>query len=161
MIAPHDVSISKCPWQFTFLQQCGAFIYSVRRIAMKKLIVRSKQPIEGMARIGYLPKHGSVEVYVWTNDPGSVPHMHVRAIGGKKYEWECCIRYDSAEYFDHGKYHDRLPSRIGKELDKMLRSTDPDSFGNTYWQTALTEWNRNNSDVKLPLDLEQPDYSAL
>lgn len=129
---------------------------------MKRLIVRSKQPIECMARIGFLPKYGSIEVYVWTNDPGPVPHMHVRCIGDSKYEWECCIRFDSAEYFDHGKYHDRLPSKIGKELDGMLRSIDPHSpHDSTYWQTAIAEWNRNNSEFNLPKDLEQLDYSVL
>lgn len=129
---------------------------------MKRLIVRSKQPIEGIARVGFLPKHGNVEVYVWTNDPGLVPHMHVRAIGDSKYQWECCIRFDSAEYFDHGKYSDRLPSRVGRELDRMLRSIDPHSpHRDTYWQTAITEWNRNNSEYNLPYDLEQPDYSVL
>jgi len=48
---------------------------------MKRVIVRSLQPVEGMARIGFLPNHGNVEVYVWTDDPEDVPHMHVRAIG--------------------------------------------------------------------------------
>jgi hypothetical protein len=31
----------------------------------------------------------------------------------------------------------------------------------TYWQKAIDAWNDNNSDVELPLDLEQPDYTKL
>lgn len=128
----------------------------------EQLIGTIMQPVEGMARIGYLPRHGNIEVYVWTNDPGTIPHMHVRERGDSKYVWECCIKFESAEYFDHGKYKGRLPSKVGKELDKMLRSIDPDSLHDaTYWQTAVAEWNRNNSSTKLPKDLKQPDYSTL
>ena len=131
---------------------------------MKKLV--RHEDIFGMARIGWVPEGSmrSVEVYVHTDDPGKVPHFHVRKYSGSNnFEWETCIRFDSSEYFLHGSYSDKLPSRkVAKQLDAMLRSKDKSNrYGATYWETAVDEWNRNNSDVMLPLDLEQPDYSKL
>ena len=52
--------------------------------------------------------------------------------------------------------------KTAKELDKMLRQIDPKSrHGLTFWEVAIDEWNRNNSDKELPLDLEQPNYCTL
>ena len=135
---------------------------------MKRLIVEKEfeSPILEMARIGFIP-HGSkktIEVYVHTDDPGKVPHFHVRKYGkNNKFEWEACIRYDSAAYFSHGRYNDSLPDRkIAKELDNMLRHVDTKSrHKDTYWKKCVDAWNDNNSDVELDPDIEQPDYTKL
>ena len=119
-----------------------------------------------MARIGWVPvgdKNG-IEVYVHTNDSGNTPHFHVRKYGkNNSFEWETCIKYESCEYFLHGRYTDKLPNRkIAKELDKMLRTVNSKSrHRQTFWEDAIDEWNRNNSDCEIPLDLEQPDYTNL
>lgn len=131
---------------------------------MKKLV--RHEDIFGMARIGWVPENStkSIEVYVHTDDPGKVPHFHVRKYAGSgNFEWETCIRFDSPDYFLHGIYKDKLPSKkIAKQIDSMLRSTNRLSRnGSTYWETAVDAWNLNNSDVELPFDLEQPDYSKL
>lgn len=133
---------------------------------MKILIHRKeKEPIMEMARIGWVPPENErgIEVYVHTDDPGKVPHFHVRKYGrNNNFEWETCIRYDSAEYFFHGRYKDRLPDRkTAKELDKMLRQTNPKRRGLTYWESAVDDWNNNNSGTQLSTDIEQPDYSKL
>lgn len=119
-----------------------------------------------MARIGWVPvgNNKGIEVYVHTNDAGKVPHFHVRKYGSNNsFEWETCIRYDDANYFLHGHYSDKLPSKkIAKELDKMLRTVNPKSRHNqTFWEDAIDEWNRNNSDIELDPDIEQPDYTTL
>ena len=119
-----------------------------------------------MARIGFVPigSTNTVEVYVHTNDGGNVPHFHVRKYGKNgQFEWETCIRYDSATYFKHGKYTDELLNRkIAKELDKMLRTIDKkDPDNHTYWQIAIIEWNRNNSGIDVPYNTVQPDYNTL
>lgn len=118
-----------------------------------------------MARIGFIPVNSkkSIEVYVNTDDSGKIPHFHVRKYGkNHNFDWETCIRYDKAEYFMHGKYEGKLPKGINKELDKMLRTVDNrDRNKRTYWQKAIDDWNDNNSDIELPLNLEQPDYTKL
>lgn len=132
---------------------------------MKRLIVKKQfVDIEGMARIGWIPYNtmNTIEVYVHTNDDGKIPHFHIRKYGrNNKFEWETCILYDSADYFLHGRYSDTIPNKIAKELDKMLRMSNPKRGGISFWQTAVDDWNSNNSDIELPRDIEQPDYTTL
>ena len=128
-----------------------------------KLYVHSTEDIMCMARVGWVLPHetNGIEIYIHTNDGGNVPHFHVRKYGKhNKFEWEVCVAFQDAKYFKHGKYKDEFPNtKIAKDLDKTLRMVDPDSrHGSTYWEIAIEEWNRNNSDRKIPLDLVQPDY---
>ena len=121
--------------------------------------------INEMARIGWIPSNQTkgIEVYVHTDDNDNVPHFHVRKYGSHNdFEWEVCVRYDSAQYFSHGRYGGIMPTKITKMLDKMLREKDPKSrHDETYWEEAIDEWNRNNSDIEIDKKLEQPDYSKL
>lgn len=133
---------------------------------MKLTIGENNEMILEMARIGWIPanEEKGIEVYVHTDDAGKTPHFHVRKYGkNNNFEWETCIQYQCAEYFLHGRYKDKLPDRkTAKELDKMLRSVNKKSrFKETYWQTAIDEWNRNNSDVEIDPDIEQPDYTKI
>lgn len=130
------------------------------------MFIKELTNLTEMARVGFVPvgTTKSVEVYVHTNDAGNIPHFHVRKYGdNNQFEWETCIKYDSAEYFLHGKYKDKLPSKkIAKDLDKMLRTVDKsDRHKRTYWEIAIDEWNRNNSTVELDLNIVQPDYTTL
>ena len=121
--------------------------------------------LDEIARIGWIPinNENSIEVYVHTNDAGNVPHFHVRKYSkGNLFSWETCIKYESAEYFLHGKHKDKLSSsKIAKELNNMLSTLNPKDPGRTYWQTAIVAWNNNNSGTELPFDLKQPDYTKL
>lgn len=131
---------------------------------MKRLI-RSNQDIPGVARIGWIPPEGrnGIEVYVHTDNASGVPHFHVRKNGkGNQFEWETCIRYNSAEYFLHGRYKDKLPDKqTAKALDSMFRQKNPKRRGITYWESAVDDWNSNNSIEDLSLEIVQPDYSLL
>lgn len=131
-----------------------------------KLTIVDKEPMLEMARIGWVPVQNEkgIEVYVHTDDPGNKPHFHVRKYGkNNSFEWETCILYEKAEYFEHGHYDGKLPSKkIAKELDTMLRTVNKKSrSGSTYWQDAVDEWNRNNSDKEIDPDIIQPDYTKL
>ena len=120
--------------------------------------------IYGMARIGWIPPKDEkgIELYVHTDDSGEIPHFHVRKYGKhNKFVWETCIKYTASEYFLHGKHKDKLPSGIAKELDSMLRQPNPKRRGITYWQSAIDDWNSNNSKIQLDPDLIQPDYTKL
>lgn len=133
---------------------------------MKVYVKRNTESIFGMARIGWVPptEDKKVEVYVNTNDGGNTPHFHVRKYSGKhQFEWDVCIKYETAEYFKHGKYKDELPNKkIAKELDQMLRQVDKTSRGGyTFWEIAIDEWNRNNSDRCIDINSVQPDYTKL
>lgn len=117
-----------------------------------------------MARVGWIPTSTTktVEVYVRTDDSGKIPHFHIRKYSGNNDpEWETCIKYETAEYFLHGKYQDTLPNKLKKQLDDMLREDNPKDPGRTYWDTAVVAWNQNNSDVELNINIEQPNYNEL
>ena len=122
-----------------------------------------------MARIGFFPLGDSkgIEVYVHTDDPGKIPHFHLRKKGSGRggYEFDICVKFESAEYFTHGKHKGTIPTKMCKELNNMLKSVDKsDGYRRTYWEIALDEWNRNNSDMKLDIEEykdKQPDYSKL
>ena len=114
-----------------------------------------------MARICKLPN--KIEIFVNTDDGWNIPHFHVwKKTSCRNHEWETCIKFDSPEYFLHGKYSDKISTKIAKEIDFALRSVDlSDRFKRTFWEIAIDEWNRNNSSKDLPLELEQPDYTKL
>lgn len=131
-----------------------------------KRYIRSTEDIMCMARVGWIPpnKNKGVEIYIHTNDGGEIPHFHVRKYGKHgSFDWEVCIAFQEAKYFKHGQYQDELPNtKIAKDLDETLRMVDPKSrYGSTYWEIAIEEWNRNNSDREVPLDLVQPDYTHI
>lgn len=128
--------------------------------------MKVQKEIYGMTRVGWVPigTTKTIEVYVNTDDSGKVLHFHVRKYGkAHHFEWETCVKFESCDYFLHGKCKDKLPSRqVANELDAMLRQVNPTVRNSEiYWQTAVDMWNLNNSDVPLDSDLEQPDYNKL
>ena len=126
-----------------------------------KRVIKQYENIEGMSRIGY---SGPLEIYVNTNDPGKIPHFHIR----NKSNWEefhSCIRIDKAEYFLHEGKEDTLNSKQRKELQKFMESPVSLSryaskFDNN-WELTCFLWDMNNSDVQIDPEIEQPDYSLL
>ena len=53
--------------------------------------IENLKPVESMACIGFVTigTTNTIEVYVWTNDPGKVPHFYVRKYGKNgKYDWK-------------------------------------------------------------------------
>lgn len=129
---------------------------------MRKTIDSFEDTIEEMARIGYINKNNNpdevsdFELVVYTDDEGNIPHMHVK-IQGKV---NACIRYDSAEYFEHGKYTNKVPMKVAKQIDRLLRSKNEFTC-DTQWKAAVLMWNMNNSKMKLDKNIVQPDYTKL
>lgn len=110
-----------------------------------------------MARIGYLD---SYEIYVRTDDPGKIPHMHIWDRSTKGQKFHTCIRLDKAEYFHHTGKEDKLNSTERKKLVEFLSENNAD-FDMTNWKYLLIQWNQNNSDVVIDKDSKMPDYRKL
>lgn len=110
-----------------------------------------------MAKIGYL---GSYEIYIRTDDPGNIPHMHIwdRSTIGKKFH--TCIRLDKAEYFHHTGKECTLDSKQIEELVNFLNQRHK-ILKVTNWEYLLIQWTKNNSDVYIDEDSEMPDYRKL
>lgn len=116
-------------------------------------------PLEEMARIGFID---NLEIFIWTDDPGNIPHFHIRDISTKGDEFNCCVRIDKAEYFKHTGKEDVLNHKQKKNLIEFLNSTSKlGGIEIKNWDKVIMYWNDNNSKLILPDDLEMPDYNLL
>lgn len=118
----------------------------------------TEQDLYEMARIGFT--NDSYEVYVNTDDLGSIPHFHYRKQGS--WEGHTCIRLDKAEYFLHGDKQATLNAKQKKELIMFLQSKPTrKTMYATNWEYLLDAWNTNNSNVEISTDSSMPDYTKL
>ncbi|MCH5167574.1 MAG: hypothetical protein J1F35_06725 [Erysipelotrichales bacterium] len=107
-----------------------------------------------MARVGYLDN--KLEIYIHTNDPGNIPHFHIRDIQTRGNNFHTCIEIKTNKYFHHTGKEDILNSHQRNSLYDFLKSND--KYGEKNWQVLIKEWNRNNSDTEIPINLDMPDY---
>lgn len=126
-----------------------------------KIINRvEKYPYLEMARVGIT--EDNMDIIVRTDDPGKLPHFHIidrNRIGERNNEG--CIRIDKPEYFSHGNKTMTLNTSQRKLLVKFLNDKPIDGVFENNWQLIRYMWNLNNSNVKLPQDIEMPDYTLL
>ena len=102
------------------------------------------------------------EIVVWTNDPGQIPHFHIRDANARGKHFDSCIRLDCADYFVHGAHRRKLNSAERKALVAFLASVSPkNKQGSTNWRRVVDEWNRNNSTRTIPVDQTMPNYRTL
>lgn len=80
---------------------------------------RQTAQLNEMARVGYI--NGELEVYVWTDDPGNIPHVHVRDTNSKGNNFETCVQLNTNEYFLHGYHKDKFNSKQKKLLLNLWR----------------------------------------
>lgn len=127
---------------------------------MKKLsqyIKEQEMAILEMARIGYLDN--ALEVYINTNDPGHIPHFHVRDKATRGDNFHTCIEIKTNRYFHHTGKEDVLNSSQRKALMEFVKSKD--KYGDEIWPLIIKEWNRNNSDFEVDLNQNIPDYTTI
>lgn len=96
---------------------------------------------------------------VWPDDKGQIPHFHVSRGNPVHPDFDCCIKYLTAEYFPHSGHVDRLSRNELKDLVKLLQSKDK-AAGEEYtvWKTLINHWNTNNDRRMVPWNTEMPDY---
>ena len=116
-----------------------------------------------MARVGFISQSPVLEIYVHTDDPGNIPHFHIRDYkkGGKSgTEFHTCIEYQTNKYFHYTGKEDVLNSKLRKMLCDFLKRTEEDE-DESNWNILIKEWNRNNSNAKIPTNLPMPDYTTI
>lgn len=121
--------------------------------------------IDEMARIGFLTKSTPCpyEIYVMTDDPGKIPHFHIRDYkkGGRSgTEFHTCIDLTQPKYFHHPGKQDNLNRKQLKELVDFLMSKYK-GRNETNWQRIIDAWNDNNSDIELNVDSKIPNYTDI
>ena len=110
-----------------------------------------------MARVGYL--NTKLEIYVNTNDPGNIPHFHIRDVSTRGQKFHTCIEIKTNKYFHHTGKEDVLSTKEKKALYNFLNSKD--KYGESNWKVLIKEWNRNNSDMEIDINLKTPDYTTI
>lgn len=125
-------------------------------------ILSSKTDIMGMARIGHVDD--KYEVYVNTDDGGSIPHFHFR--DAKDWnKFHTCIYIEEPKYFHHTGKEDVLNSSLKKKLQEFMEQpVKLKRYKNVYsnnWELVCDMWDMNNSNVSISEDVLQPDYRNL
>lgn len=113
--------------------------------------------INEMAQIGIMDN--KFVIVVWTNDHGNIPHFHIMDKATRGSEFHTCVKIESPEYFEHTGKEDKLNSKQRKALVDFFNDTD--KWGENNWIVLLKEWERNNSNYEIGLDIKMPDYTKL
>lgn len=121
--------------------------------------------LDEMARVGFM--EGGYEVYVCTDDPGCIPHVHVRDESTHGDNFETCIQLNTNRYFLHGHYKDTLNSQQRKDFAKFMESPSRNPKYRNNYEYAVDMWNDNNSSTSVTVatlengDIIIPDYRNL
>lgn len=112
-----------------------------------------------MAEIGRI--RGYKVLIFGSEDP--IPHFHVENKEKKIYT---CIKILENDYFQHGRYKDKLPANIKVDLINFLNSPHKffGKYGFTNWQIICVYWNDNNPNFAITEELENlqmPKYENL
>lgn len=113
-----------------------------------------------MAQVG--PLDNKLIIYIRSNDGGNIPHFHIidKKTLGKKFH--TCVEIKTNKYFHHTGKEDILNSKQRKNLNDFFKQKHKSAKLNlTNWEYCLILWNDNNSNMNVPEDLEQPDYTEI
>lgn len=116
------------------------------------------------ARVGYFGAR--YEVYVVTDDPEKVPHVHIRRTVEKGKVSEVCVRLDSPVYFHHGQSTAVLNAPESEAFDAFMNVKPEIGRYDTNYELAVDMWNLNNADSAFSPRLQNgnvviPDYTLL
>ena len=118
-----------------------------------------------IARVGYI--NGELEVYVWTDDPGNIPHVHIRDTNSKGMNFETCVKLDTNEYFLHGKHKDKFNAKQKKEFAEFMEAKPLKGPYKTNYELAVSMWELNNSNTEVNIKKDVlgniiiPDYRKI
>lgn len=135
--------------------------------SIKQVITEKRSLLAEMARIGFIGKKGELEVYIRTNDPGNIPHFHVRDTSTMGTEFETCVRIQTNAFFLYGRYKDTLNSAERKALAEFMEAPDVDGHFSSNYSATIYEWNKNNSNVKIQIQHDEngneiiPNYRTI
>ena len=105
--------------------------------------VKKSVRLDEMARVGFIG--GEYEVYVWTDDAGHIPHVHVRDTNSKGKNFETCIELNTNRYFLHGGYDGTFSSKERKAFAEFMEAPCKNKRYDTNFEYAVDMWNDNNS----------------
>ena len=134
----------------------------VKESIVKVLDSLESAMLDEMARVGFI--NGQYEVYVWTDDAGYIPHVHVRDANTKGKEFETCVMLEDNQYFLHGSYTDTMNSAMRKAFYNFMKSPCKNLKYQNNYELAVEMWNLNNSNKDVTPQYDEyghiivPDY---
>ena len=117
-----------------------------------------------MARVGFLDE---LEICVYTDDPGNIPHVHIRDVATRGKLFDACVKLEYPEYFDHGCHTDTLNAKQKRQLDEFMNAVPAKGVFKTNYEKAVYMWNDNNSAKDVEFEYYDdgrvivPDYTTL
>ena len=121
--------------------------------------------LDEMARVGFLD--GEFEIYVWTDDSGHIPHIHVRDTNARGGNYETCIKLKTNEYFLHGHYTDKMNASMRKAFNNFMHAPCINTRYQNNYDFAVDMWNHNNSSTIITPEYDAygniivPDYTTI
>lgn len=134
------------------------------KISVSENIPVYEQHLCEMARVGFAD---DLIVWVWTDDPGYVPHVHVVDRATKGRNLDVCVRLDRVAYFQHGHHDGVFNAAQRKAFNEFMNSAPRNGVFGTNYEYAVMLWNDNNSSVTVSVSRDDagnvhvPDYSLL
>lgn len=98
----------------------------------------------------------NLEIWVYPNDNGKIPHFHVKRNGKP----DACIMIMDNQYFTHGSHTGTLNKKESGLLNDWLKQI-VENIG-TMWTVIRDDWNANDErGTSVPPNIAQPDYSYI
>lgn len=129
------------------------------------LAEREKQRLDEMARVGVMLNN--LDVVVFTDDMGKIPHVHIMDKATRGREFDCCVQLETNHYFTHGKHLDVFNNRECKEFNAFMKQPCRSPKYRNNYEFAVEMWNANNSDTYVQIhedkngNIIMPDYSTI
>lgn len=103
---------------------------------------QSREMLTEMARVGFM---GNMDVVVYTDDGGFIPHVHIIDQGTRGQEFDCCVMLDDNKYFSHGHHTDTMNSSLRKQFAAFMEEPCRFPQYKNNYEFAASMWNANNS----------------
>lgn len=102
------------------------------------------EQLNEMARVGFMNGQ-EYEVYVRTDDPGFIPHVHIFDVGTSGRKFDCCVQLEKSQYFSHGKHNSIMNAKMCREFAEFMEQPCRNPKYQNNYEFAVDMWNMNNS----------------
>lgn len=108
-----------------------------------KMLNEDYDPLLEMARVGFI--NGEYEIFVYTDDEGHVPHIHIRDNATKGHQFETCVELKNNRYFFHGECKDTMSIDMINAFAEFMESIPRNTNCQNNYELSVVIWNLNNS----------------
>ena len=116
---------------------------------------------------GQFQYKGPNYVHIFTNDSGSIPHVHItdkKNPKSKNLETDFCVKLMTGEVYPHGNKHNKYGrggatlNNVQKEKLNEFMRTYNEKHGMTNWEYTTVMWNSAPRNIYIPENTPMPNY---